>query len=74
MTEMAKKECGSDIFNPLIERTLELLAEKRKRHFFKFELKDDVARQLDRKSYKEATSWLRKCRRIVEEKIKNKVL
>ncbi len=69
------KGFGSDIFNPLIERVLELLAEKRKRHFFKFELKDSLVRQLDKESYKKTMSWLRKCRRKVEIELKkNNVL
>jgi len=39
------------------------------KHTFKFVLEDNIARQLNRKGYKAAMSWLRLCRREIEERI-----
>lgn len=36
-------------------------------HVFKLELKESVARKLDKKGHKAAMRWLRTCRREVEE-------
>lgn len=36
------------------------------KHSFRFALKDELVRRLDRKTYKATMSWLRSCRREVE--------
>ena len=64
---MDKKEddFGSLIFNPLIKRALELLAEK---HWFRFELKN-IDRSTDRKTWKAISRWLRISRNKVEQEL-----
>lgn len=38
-------------------------------HWFKFTLHESILRQMTKKEYKDAMSWLRLCRRKVEGKI-----
>ncbi len=35
-------------------------------HTFAFELKESIARKMDKRAHKAATRWLRECRREIE--------